>query len=195
MDTEILRELINCSLTEEEQTPVVLCEEDLMDGVVECEANVYIKIHALKLGFISIQGFSLAMTWDWNCNEGEEDPVNGEFDECKFWIQVLGLKEEYYTNELAGKLALSFVGCQMVELRRDKGGKKFFRVRAVLKVNQPIRWLVNFKVGRIKGAGIGMAEEVHPSLSIEWEEEGGPHAVVADGDIREAVSPIFPAGF
>ncbi|GAA0143905.1 hypothetical protein LIER_04478 [Lithospermum erythrorhizon] len=43
---------MNCSLTEEEAKPVLLEEDDLMDGVVEYEASAFVKIYALKLGFV-----------------------------------------------------------------------------------------------------------------------------------------------
>ncbi|GAA0171080.1 hypothetical protein LIER_41080 [Lithospermum erythrorhizon] len=125
MDAEIFMDLMNCSLTEEEKAAVVLSEADLTDGVVECEASVYAKIYALRLGFVSIQGFSLAMHELGNAKRAE-DPVNGGFEECKFWIQGRGLKEEYFIRDVAGKLIHAFVGCEVIELRRDKGGKKFF---------------------------------------------------------------------
>ncbi|GAA0186714.1 hypothetical protein LIER_34002 [Lithospermum erythrorhizon] len=69
MDAEILRELIRCSLTEEEARPALLEEEDLVERVIECESSVYPKVHTLKLGFISLQGFYLAMARAWNCKE------------------------------------------------------------------------------------------------------------------------------
>ncbi|GAA0144638.1 hypothetical protein LIER_42814 [Lithospermum erythrorhizon] len=116
MDVQILKSLMKCSLIEEEAKPVVLKEEDLIDGVVECEASAYDKIQALKLG-------------------------SGD------------LKEEFYSKEVASKLSTSFVECEVMELRKDKGEKKFFRAKVILNVTQPIRRLVNFQVGEVIGAG------------------------------------------
>ncbi|GAA0183762.1 hypothetical protein LIER_42461 [Lithospermum erythrorhizon] len=187
---------MNCSLTEEEAKPVVLEEDDLIDGVVECEAGIYVKIHSLKLSFVSIKNFTLAMGKAWNCKDIrvsrisglilhvffptiEEklrvmengpwcfdnnlivmqswvrgvDPIDAPFEECKFWFHIRGLKEEYYTKEVASKLSSSFTKCEVLELRKDKGGKKFFLAKAILNINQPIRRVVNFKVGDALGAG------------------------------------------
>ncbi|GAA0167098.1 hypothetical protein LIER_22107 [Lithospermum erythrorhizon] len=202
MDAEILRDLMKCSLTEEERTPMVLNKEDLAKGVVECEASIYVKIHALGLGFVSIQGFSVAMARAWK-----------------------------------------------VELRKDREGKKFFRVKATIKVNQPVRRLVNFMVGGIRGArylayeqlphlyfhcgllghlirhflalpegakpqkhvvyGLWIkapmekswvafksrnGEEPLPTLSIDWGEGVGNHWVEEDGGEGD-VAPTIPPGF
>ncbi|GAA0163375.1 hypothetical protein LIER_43639 [Lithospermum erythrorhizon] len=175
MGVEILRSLMNCSLTEEEEAkPVVLEEEeDLIDG-----------------------NFSLAMAKAWNCRDIRVSRISGPilhiffpsieeqlrimgnrpwcfvnhlvimrnwargvdlvdalFDESKFWFHVRGLKEEFYTKEVARKLSSSFVWCEAMELRKDKGKKKFFRIKATLNVNQPIRQLVNFQVGEEISAG------------------------------------------
>ncbi|GAA0153916.1 hypothetical protein LIER_12042 [Lithospermum erythrorhizon] len=205
MDADILRSLISCSLTEEEAKPVVLEEEDLIDGVVECEASAFVKIHSLNLGFVSIQNFSLATAKAWNCKKIrvsrvtgpllhvffpsiEEkmqimetgawcfdnhllivknwmrglDPQTVSFYECKFWFQVQGLNEEFYT-EVASKLSSSFSACKIMELRRDKAGKKLFRVKATVNVNQPLRRLVNFHVSMLQGA-VYLAYERLPYL-------------------------------
>ncbi|GAA0172669.1 hypothetical protein LIER_41379 [Lithospermum erythrorhizon] len=52
MNAEILRNLMNCNLTEKKVKPIFLEETDLVDGVIECEASVNVKIHNLKVGFV-----------------------------------------------------------------------------------------------------------------------------------------------
>ncbi|GAA0153789.1 hypothetical protein LIER_11947 [Lithospermum erythrorhizon] len=69
------------------------------------------------------------------------------FDTCDFWIQVRGLKDEYLTRDVAGKIGNAFQDCESVELKFDKQGKKFFRLKATVMIHQPIRRLVNFKFG------------------------------------------------
>ncbi|GAA0183181.1 hypothetical protein LIER_30643 [Lithospermum erythrorhizon] len=59
--------LMNCSLTEEEANTVCLEEDDLLEGLVECEGSAYVKIHSDKEGFVNMQGFSVAMGKAWNC--------------------------------------------------------------------------------------------------------------------------------
>ncbi|GAA0176392.1 hypothetical protein LIER_29395 [Lithospermum erythrorhizon] len=172
MDTEILRSLMNCSLTEEEAKPVLLEENDLIDGVVECEASAFVKVHALNLGvagpiihvfFPSIEGKRWVMESGPWCFDNHlliiknwvrgEDPMDISFDECKFSFQVRGLKEEFYTKEVANNLSSSFMACEIMELCKDKAGKNFFRVKATVNVQQPIRRFVNFQVGTTHGAG------------------------------------------
>ncbi|GAA0155011.1 hypothetical protein LIER_12838 [Lithospermum erythrorhizon] len=228
MDTEILRSLMNYSLTKEEAQTVLLEEEDLIDGVVECEASAFVKIHALKLGFVSLQNFTLAMGKAWNCKDIRVSRVTGpilhvffpsieekmlvmesgpwcfdnhliivknwtrggsldvSFDECKFWFQVRGLKEEFYTKEVASKLSSSFMACEVMELRKDKSGKKFFHVQAKVNVNQPIRWLVNFQVGKMQGAGY-LAYERLPYLCFHCSLMG--HLIRQCPNLPEGNSP------
>ncbi|GAA0161597.1 hypothetical protein LIER_17875 [Lithospermum erythrorhizon] len=90
MNAKILRDLMNCFLTEEETNAVVLDEIDLIDRVIECEASVCAKLQGSLMD---------------------------------------------------------------VELCKDKGPKKFFRLKAKVKVTQPLRELLNFKKGRAIGAG------------------------------------------
>ncbi|GAA0185249.1 hypothetical protein LIER_32537 [Lithospermum erythrorhizon] len=59
--------LIALSLTEEEAIPVQLKAEDLTDCILGCEASVYVKVLFEKDGFVSIQGFNLAISKAWNC--------------------------------------------------------------------------------------------------------------------------------
>ncbi|GAA0185615.1 hypothetical protein LIER_32903 [Lithospermum erythrorhizon] len=41
-----------------------------------------------------------------------EDPLNYQFDECTFWLHVRGLKAEFFTWDVASKLANSSPGCE-----------------------------------------------------------------------------------
>ncbi|GAA0143790.1 hypothetical protein LIER_35806 [Lithospermum erythrorhizon] len=108
---------MRCSLTEEEARPVVLEEEeDLAEGVID----------ALKLGFLSIQGFYLTMSRAWNYKDIRVSRVSGPILHI-FFPTVRGLKEEYHTRDVAVKMQGSLVGCEAIEMRKDKGGKKFFQ--------------------------------------------------------------------
>ncbi|GAA0173671.1 hypothetical protein LIER_27237 [Lithospermum erythrorhizon] len=75
-----------------------------------------------------------------------EDPLGLQFDECTFWIHVRGLNSEYFTWDVPSKLANSFPGCEGIELRWEKGGAKFFRVKAVIDVLVPSRRLIRFQL-------------------------------------------------
>ncbi|GAA0166208.1 hypothetical protein LIER_40143 [Lithospermum erythrorhizon] len=146
-------------LIEEEANPVLLEEDDLLDGVMECEASLLVKILSIKDGFVSLQGFSLAMSKAWDCKNIRVSrsrgviPLTLPFDESKFWIQVRGLKVEYFTKEVAGRIVHAFKGWEAVELRKDKMENKFFQVRALIKVSLPIRRMISFRVGNELGAG------------------------------------------
>ncbi|GAA0156430.1 hypothetical protein LIER_13933 [Lithospermum erythrorhizon] len=153
MDTEILRSLMNCSLTEEEAKPVLLEEDDLIDGVVECEASAFVKIHALKLGFVSLQNFTLAMAKAWNCKDIRVSRVAGPILHVFFPFIEEKMQEKFYTKVVASKLSFSFMACEVMELLKDKAGKKFFRVKDMVNVHQPVRRLVNFQVGKMQGVG------------------------------------------
>ncbi|GAA0150851.1 hypothetical protein LIER_37187 [Lithospermum erythrorhizon] len=80
---------------------------------------------------------------EWICGE---DPLTFRFDECAFWFQVRCLKAEFFTWDVASKLANSFPGCEEVELRWEKGGSKFFRVKVMIKVLLPLRRMVQFQL-------------------------------------------------
>ncbi|GAA0160048.1 hypothetical protein LIER_16692 [Lithospermum erythrorhizon] len=69
------------------------------------------------------------------------DPLTLGFDECDLWVHVRGLKSEFLTREVAGKIGNAFSGCDRVELRIDKQGKKCFRLKATIQVNAPMRRL------------------------------------------------------
>ncbi|GAA0164939.1 hypothetical protein LIER_39880 [Lithospermum erythrorhizon] len=61
MDAEIIRNLLKCNLTDEESHPIHLEEEDLAEGIVECEASTYEKVLSLKEGFISFGPLHLGL--------------------------------------------------------------------------------------------------------------------------------------
>ncbi|GAA0163913.1 hypothetical protein LIER_43664 [Lithospermum erythrorhizon] len=157
MDSDILQSLMKCNLTEEEARPIELEEWDLVDGVLACEASVYVKLHSLKENFISIQGFKLSMSRAWNCKDLRVTRVRGALLHVFFPSmeekQRVCLKCEFFTKEVACKIVKSFHGCTLVELRKDKGGCKFFRVRTMVKLNQPLRRLVNLATDMGMGAG------------------------------------------
>ncbi|GAA0183225.1 hypothetical protein LIER_30681 [Lithospermum erythrorhizon] len=102
MDAEIIRELLGCKLTDEETTPVDLVEAELTEGLVGCEASMYVKVR--------------------------------------------GLKEKFLTREVVGKMENVFQGCDRIELRIDKQGKWFFRLKALVMVHMQLRRLVSFRV-------------------------------------------------
>ncbi|GAA0160156.1 hypothetical protein LIER_16775 [Lithospermum erythrorhizon] len=96
---------MNCSLIEEEAKPVMLEEEDLIDGVVECEASAFVKIHALKLGFVSLQNFTLAMAKAWNCKDIRVSRVAGPvlhvfFPSIEEKLQVMESRPWCFDNHL-----------------------------------------------------------------------------------------------
>ncbi|GAA0160049.1 hypothetical protein LIER_16693 [Lithospermum erythrorhizon] len=84
MDAYIINELLGCRLTEEEATPVELVEEDLLDGIAECEASVYVKVHSHRNPFISTQGFNLSMSRAWNCKGIRVSKVRGSLLQVYF---------------------------------------------------------------------------------------------------------------
>ncbi|GAA0183490.1 hypothetical protein LIER_30891 [Lithospermum erythrorhizon] len=96
----------------------------------------------------------------------EEEPWLHPFNECVFWLQVRGLKEEFFTWDVANKLVVAFQGCEEVELRRTKGGLKFFHTKSILNVDTPLRRLVNFQVEDEMGCGY-LAYERLPTLCFK----------------------------
>ncbi|GAA0138787.1 hypothetical protein LIER_00467 [Lithospermum erythrorhizon] len=68
----------------------------------------------------------LVLMKDWGRNV---DPLQIDFSEYLFWIQLCGLRDETFTKDVGFKLASAFDSCEGVELRKDKMGKKFFRIR------------------------------------------------------------------
>ncbi|GAA0153027.1 hypothetical protein LIER_37611 [Lithospermum erythrorhizon] len=129
MDVNILRSLLSCNLIEEEALPIQLEEFELADGIVECEESVYVKIHSLNDNFVSIQGFSMAMSNAWNCKDLRVARVLGPI------LQVF------------------FPSLEENERVCGKGGKKFFRLRATINLNQPLHRLLNFSVEGGLGTG------------------------------------------
>ncbi|GAA0153628.1 hypothetical protein LIER_11822 [Lithospermum erythrorhizon] len=171
MDADILRSLLSCNLTEEEALPKQLEEFELADGLVECEVSVYVKIGSLNDNFVSIQDFSMAMSKAWNCKDLRVARVLGPILQVFFRLLqekecvcgMGGSKGSFFTREVASKIAKLFHGCDKVELRKDKGGKKSFRLGATINLNQPLRSLVNFSVEG--GLGVGyLAYERLPYL-------------------------------
>ncbi|GAA0172196.1 hypothetical protein LIER_26065 [Lithospermum erythrorhizon] len=74
------------------------------------------------------------------------NPLGFRFDECTFWIHVRGLNAKFFTWDVASKITNSFPGCEEVELRREKGGAKFFRVKVVINLLRPLRRMVQFQL-------------------------------------------------
>ncbi|GAA0156988.1 hypothetical protein LIER_14348 [Lithospermum erythrorhizon] len=94
MDASILRRLLNCNLTEEESLPIQLEEYELTDGIIECEASIYVKIHSLKENFVSLQGFTLAMSKALNCRDVRVSRMMGSVFHVFF--PSLGEKKRIY---------------------------------------------------------------------------------------------------
>ncbi|GAA0185659.1 hypothetical protein LIER_32947 [Lithospermum erythrorhizon] len=91
------------------------------------------------------------------------EPLRLDFTECMFWIHIRGLRDECFTKDVAFKIAVAFQDCNSVELRKDKMGRKFFRIRANIMVDRPIRRMIQFVVGDIPISGY-MAYERLPNL-------------------------------
>ncbi|GAA0142597.1 hypothetical protein LIER_35600 [Lithospermum erythrorhizon] len=51
MDASIIRSLLKCKLSDSELNPINLEEEDLAEGILECELSVYAKVISLKDSF------------------------------------------------------------------------------------------------------------------------------------------------
>ncbi|GAA0157514.1 hypothetical protein LIER_14766 [Lithospermum erythrorhizon] len=134
--------------------------EDLSDDIVGCELSVCVKVHSDKNGFVSTQGFNLAMSKAWNCkgirvqgsilqvfflSENDKARVMNQGPWC---FDNRGMKEEFFTKEVSGKVGDSFMGSDAVELRVDKQGNKFFRLCAKVMINAPLRRLVTLKKKR-----------------------------------------------
>ncbi|GAA0174763.1 hypothetical protein LIER_41777 [Lithospermum erythrorhizon] len=69
MDSEIIKGLLNCSLTAEEAALILLEEADLSDGIVGCEFSIYVKVHSYRDSFVNLLDFSMAMARAWNYKE------------------------------------------------------------------------------------------------------------------------------
>ncbi|GAA0160837.1 hypothetical protein LIER_39114 [Lithospermum erythrorhizon] len=119
MDAEIIRELLGCRLTDEEATHVDLVEADLTEGLVGCEASVYVKVHSQKDSWVSTQGFNLAMSSAWNCKRLRVSRARGSLLHIFFLdekvkesvgtrVMVRGLKEQFLTREVARKMGNAF---------------------------------------------------------------------------------------
>ncbi|GAA0162560.1 hypothetical protein LIER_18626 [Lithospermum erythrorhizon] len=165
MDSEIICNLLKCNLTNEESPPIQLEEEDLADGISECEASAFAKVLSLKDGFIRIQNFTLTMAKAWNCKglrvsrvvhsilhiffpsleekkrimgggkwcfdnqlvlmkdwRRNVDPLQIDFSEYLFWIHLRGLRDEFFTKDVAFKLASAFDGCEGLSLGKTRWG-------------------------------------------------------------------------
>ncbi|GAA0161359.1 hypothetical protein LIER_17691 [Lithospermum erythrorhizon] len=96
-----------------------------------------------------------------------EDPLTIPFDNCIFWIQVRGLKPEFFTWEMANKLGEAFPRCEDVELRREKGGSRFFRIKSGVNVLQPLRRFLQFHVEEKVSVGYLDYERL-PNLCLKY---------------------------
>ncbi|GAA0176753.1 hypothetical protein LIER_29592 [Lithospermum erythrorhizon] len=75
MNADIIRNLFNGSLTEEETTPIQLDKADLLDDIIGCESSFYVKAHSDEDSFVSLPGFSTAMSQAWNCSDIKDRDV------------------------------------------------------------------------------------------------------------------------
>ncbi|GAA0181815.1 hypothetical protein LIER_30286 [Lithospermum erythrorhizon] len=112
MDIAIIRSLLNCNLTVAELNPIrVICEHEVgpikgveLSGPASCKGDGS-----------SAPQFSPSFA--------EKKCIM--FDECVFWMHVRGLKVELFTCNVASKLANAFLGCEEVELQKEKGAPSF----------------------------------------------------------------------
>ncbi|GAA0162640.1 hypothetical protein LIER_18684 [Lithospermum erythrorhizon] len=81
------------------------------------------------------------------------------------------MKGEYFTRDVAGKVGDAFLDCEAVELRVDRQGNKFFRLRAKVKINAPLRRLVTFQV-REEIMARYLAYERQPNLYFHYDKLG-----------------------
>ncbi|GAA0152411.1 hypothetical protein LIER_10900 [Lithospermum erythrorhizon] len=129
MEPTIIRSLLQCSLSDSERKPIRLEAEDLAEDIVECELIVYVMVLSLKEAFKKrdIDGglwcfdVQLLVIKDWVRGE---DPLNYQFDECTFWLHVRGLKAEFFSWDVASKLANSFPGCEEYPLLEERSDPK-----------------------------------------------------------------------
>ncbi|GAA0153437.1 hypothetical protein LIER_11677 [Lithospermum erythrorhizon] len=156
MDASIIRSLLKCKLSYSDLRPIQFEEEDLAKGIIERELSVYAKVLSFKESFVSIQGMKLALSKGWNCQDIRISRVTGpilniffpsSFEKKRIMeTRPWGLKLEFFTWEVANKLGEAFPRCEDVELRREKGGSEFFRIKRGVNVLQPLRRLVQFQV-------------------------------------------------
>ncbi|GAA0154187.1 hypothetical protein LIER_12243 [Lithospermum erythrorhizon] len=152
MDATIIKSLLKCKLSKTELKPIQLVEEDLAKGIIECELSAYAKVIFLKESFEKKRIMEtgpwcfdnhLMVMHDWARGL---DPVTIAFDKRTFWIQVRGLKPDFFTWEVASKMGDAFPSCEDVELRREKGGSRFFRIKFGVNVLEPLRILIQFQI-------------------------------------------------
>ncbi|GAA0157527.1 hypothetical protein LIER_14779 [Lithospermum erythrorhizon] len=84
---------------------MLLEEADVVDGVVKCEASAYAKVHAPKLGFVSVKSFSLAMAKAWNYKDIRVSRVSGPilyvfFPSIKEKQRIMDNGPWYFDNQL-----------------------------------------------------------------------------------------------
>ncbi|GAA0147461.1 hypothetical protein LIER_07151 [Lithospermum erythrorhizon] len=58
MDATIIKSLLKCKLSETELKPIQLVEEDLAEGIIECELSVYAMLSLKELFDIRISRIS-----------------------------------------------------------------------------------------------------------------------------------------
>ncbi|GAA0167576.1 hypothetical protein LIER_22474 [Lithospermum erythrorhizon] len=115
--------------------------------------------------------------------------LDEEFDwRRRIWLMVWwhGLKDEFYTKDVAFKLASSFRECEVVEMRKDRSGSKFFRIRPWVNVTKPIRRMVKFLVESSVRAGC-LAYERLPHICFKCSFLG--HFVRQCPDLPEGADP------
>ncbi|GAA0165244.1 hypothetical protein LIER_39939 [Lithospermum erythrorhizon] len=194
MDAEILRELMKCSLIEEEARPVMLDEEDLSDEVIECEASVYVK-HLWKN-----RGWSLdfrkeliserpELEWggESGCSGNVDGGEDGELSSPKIPLgfeSIINVERE--VNDIRGPL----MGNDGINLRFefklggiDEGGRKNkCSLSAVMNEGKGKKVMVDFEAHNEKLAVILVFKEAKF-------QEGYPHSLTGPKDGEVGKSP------
>lgn len=79
----------------------------------------------------------LLLLSSWTENHGEEG-LN--FAKMDFWVQIIGLPDEWYSSRISRKLFSYLTDCSVVELGTFWGSKiKFFCIRVSVQVEKPLR--------------------------------------------------------
>ncbi|GAA0145265.1 hypothetical protein LIER_36095 [Lithospermum erythrorhizon] len=77
----------------------------------------------------------------------------------------------------------AFVGCEAIEICKDKGGKKLFRIKAKVNVNQPIRRMIKALLEKSwVEFRLHDGVEVHGRPALKWEAKGDSHAQMVGGE-------------
>ncbi|CAI9095727.1 OLC1v1031723C1 [Oldenlandia corymbosa var. corymbosa] len=153
----------------EEQESVEISEDEIRQGLTECRNSCYGRficqdnegmnliedlLYVLNNGDLWDIDDHLLILKKW---EQGSQPKLEDFDKVFFWINIVGLSTEFYTKEVAEKLAKkSFNQCTDVQLKENaETGERFIRLRAMVDMKKPIRRLVRL-IGPEKREAIGL---------------------------------------